>query len=806
MRSSVVDTHRPPSHNSRNAQQRVPDPRFFQNQAAHQSVPPATPVVKERRWRLAPLEGWSPLLFLAIALYCVVSSIISAQWVSHSSLLFWSPVLGILLGLIIAKVPRLPQTMLHLASCLAGYWFAVWITCYLGFHVPWTGLFGGMKATLMSGLGASSSASSSDIVFFFYLSFLCFFLGYFGCWLVYRAHLPWLVALVYCSIILVNLNYVKQDSAYLVVILAGALLLLIARVQLTTQLVQWTRDGLYTDRAWRRMITWRCMQIACVLALLAVVLCNVIPVPGQPASGKKAWDSVNNAVNNIANGHVSLQNPSSLLQPYQPPANFFGNQMTISGRVTLPTGEVLTYTTSGGPRYLEGFTYNNFDGHTWSTTLTSSDERSYGANDLLPTDAAQYSPDLLHTTVTVAQPPLGTKNYIFAPHQPYVFNVATTTYNDGTTGAWVQQSPLLKGETYQVTSEEPLRDARRLQEVPLPGDDQNTWRADPNYGQLALFYLQTPKDLSPKVLQTMQSWTKGTHDTYSALKAIESHLNDSTVFTYSVDNDPVPSNIDVADWLLQTRKGYCTYYATEMAVMGRLLGIPTRVVNGFNQGTFDRQRNLWSVSGSDAHSWVQAYFPLLGWIDFDPTPGYAFDVAPGKQPVVPIGTVRPGQNQPGKTQPKKKQPTAVPTQAPGVVSQGAPHQATATVNSSMLWITLVVTLLLLMLAGFVWGVRRWWRNLFAQASLVSEKFWRLCYLAHLAGLGPKSWQTPYEYGEMLSRHFPQHTRSLWHLTNMFVRERWAAPQQAPREEEARSISGFWPSLQSALLQRLVRKK
>src|SRR5205807_4637442 len=71
---------------------------------------------------------------------------------------------------------------------------------------------------------------------------------------------------------------------------------------------------------------------------------------------------------------------------------------------------------------------------------------------------------------------------------------------------------------------------------------------------------------------------------------------------YSLQNDPIPPNKDVVDWLLETHRGYCTYYASTMAIMGRLLGIPTRVVSGFSQGHFDQQRNIWAVDGSDARS------------------------------------------------------------------------------------------------------------------------------------------------------------------------------------------------------------
>lgn len=57
-----------------------------------------------------------------------------------------------------------------------------------------------------------------------------------------------------------------------------------------------------------------------------------------------------------------------------------------------------------------------------------------------------------------------------------------------------------------------------------------------------------------------------------------------------------------------------------MAVLLREVGIPTRIVNGFIGGEVNEQGNFFLVRQSDAHSWVEAYFPEHGWVSFDPTP------------------------------------------------------------------------------------------------------------------------------------------------------------------------------------------
>ena len=57
-----------------------------------------------------------------------------------------------------------------------------------------------------------------------------------------------------------------------------------------------------------------------------------------------------------------------------------------------------------------------------------------------------------------------------------------------------------------------------------------------------------------------------------------------------------------------------------MAIMLRVVGVPTRMVNGFLAGEYNTIGGSYIVRQSDAHSWVEAYVPGRGWTEFDPTP------------------------------------------------------------------------------------------------------------------------------------------------------------------------------------------
>jgi hypothetical protein len=74
-------------------------------------------------------------------------------------------------------------------------------------------------------------------------------------------------------------------------------------------------------------------------------------------------------------------------------------------------------------------------------------------------------------------------------------------------------------------------------------------------------------------------------------------------------------------FLFRDRVGYCQHFSGTMVLMLRMLGIPSRVVTGFAPGTPQPDSpGTYRVRDYDAHSWVEVYFPSIGWVTFDPTP------------------------------------------------------------------------------------------------------------------------------------------------------------------------------------------
>ncbi len=91
-------------------------------------------------------------------------------------------------------------------------------------------------------------------------------------------------------------------------------------------------------------------------------------------------------------------------------------------------------------------------------------------------------------------------------------------------------------------------------------------------------------------------------------------------YTYTVDLPPGSSENPLAEFLLESKKGYCEHFASAMAMMLRCMGVPTRVVTGYSGGEWNSFEHYYVVRQSDAHAWVEVYFPGTGWVSFDPSP------------------------------------------------------------------------------------------------------------------------------------------------------------------------------------------
>ncbi|RDW20179.1 hypothetical protein CWR48_05595 [Oceanobacillus arenosus] len=141
-------------------------------------------------------------------------------------------------------------------------------------------------------------------------------------------------------------------------------------------------------------------------------------------------------------------------------------------------------------------------------------------------------------------------------------------------------------------------------------------------------FTQLPPELPERIVALAEEIT-ATHDNrYDKVKAVENYFS-SNDFVYQTTDVPVPSQDQdyVDQFLFDSKVGYCDNYSTSMVVLLRTLDIPARWVKGFASGEIVERGadgyNLYEITNANAHSWVEVYFPEVGWVPFEPTQGFA---------------------------------------------------------------------------------------------------------------------------------------------------------------------------------------
>ncbi|WLR42234.1 transglutaminase domain-containing protein [Bacillus carboniphilus] len=137
-------------------------------------------------------------------------------------------------------------------------------------------------------------------------------------------------------------------------------------------------------------------------------------------------------------------------------------------------------------------------------------------------------------------------------------------------------------------------------------------------------YLQLPLSLPERVVDLAEELTKNEDNWYDKVRAIEQYLS-SSEFEYNIEDVAIPSEDQdyVDQFLFDTKKGYCDNFSSSMVVLLRSIGIPARWTKGYTSGeiveVLGDGTNKYQVTNNNAHSWVEVYFPDVGWVPFEPT-------------------------------------------------------------------------------------------------------------------------------------------------------------------------------------------
>jgi hypothetical protein len=264
---------------------------------------------------------------------------------------------------------------------------------------------------------------------------------------------------------------------------------------------------------------------------------------------------------------------------------------------------------------------------------------------------------------------------------------------------------------------------------------------------------------------------------------------------------------------------------------------------GFAQGNYDPERGVYVITERDAHTWVEAYFPGYGWIEFEPTaaqapldregdneppPEIVIQPSPIPTPTAtftppPTATPLPTATPPGQADnppPPSALPSLTPTFTPSptptpiiVPTQPAPmnpqpdNPLEVILPAIGLMLAGLLVLLLLVVAGLLlW----WWWEIRGLGGLgpVARAYARLERYVGLLGIQLAKQQTTEERRKHIIEHLPSSDRPVTAITRLYMRERYGPSHSHPAQEHhsTQITERAWSETRRNIVSRWLRRR
>ena len=146
---------------------------------------------------------------------------------------------------------------------------------------------------------------------------------------------------------------------------------------------------------------------------------------------------------------------------------------------------------------------------------------------------------------------------------------------------------------------------------------------DPYYEWITVRYAPLPSAVGRRVVDYALEATEGISSPYEKMITLRNLLSDQ--MTHSLEVPRLAPGREFVDWFLEIRSGYCQHFASALAIFARVLGIPSRYVEGFTtMGVTPELDGSLIITGEQAHIWCEIYLEGLGWVPIDATIDYFF--------------------------------------------------------------------------------------------------------------------------------------------------------------------------------------
>ncbi len=703
------------------------------------------------RWR-GPAEGWLSLVLLVFLAFIVGYAVDDAAWVlGRTRLTDFLPtaaILGTLVGFTTAQLGW-GRLRAHLSTAVVA---AVVVPLLVGsaLQPEQSDLLSLFQATAASSVDAFIDlivhGRGSTVQYGHYLlvlGLLMWATGHFAAYAVYRHHHPFSAAVAFGLALVVNMSLTPKDQLNFLVLFTVAALLLLVTLHAFDERRDWLRRRIGDPGP----LTALTLRGGSAFVLAAVFGSLVLTSTAASAPLRDAWIGAEPWLVDV--GRQLEQWFPALSRPRGPAGVDFGTTATITATWTNDSSvaAIITRPADGIRYYWRAAAYDRFDGHSWTASQVTRASKAENES-LLAGSAEQAAVATGRTSVTVSVEPQAYPGpQILSPSSPSSIDLGTHVSLIGSGGYVASVAADQRGIPYTVTASYPTF---RLTEA--EGITENKLRvAGTTYPDSVKPYLAwSAIDVGPSaraLLATVQAQLpKGKDDPYDWAKAMETYLRGSD-FTYTTDVSGLDcTGISAVECFARFRKGFCQYYASTMAMLLRVEGIPTRYIQGFLPGHLDAGGTTETIVNGNSHAWVEVYFPGYGWIPFDPTGSVAQLQSIPEGP--PVATPTPSPSPSGSPAAsgdnglRTRRPESVaPGGGGGSTTPGAPGSAPFIVVG------------ILLAAGMGWLAFAAWRR--GPRDVTADGAWgSVTRIARRLGFGQRPTQTVYEYSATLAELLP----------------------------------------------------
>lgn len=309
----------------------------------------------------------------------------------------------------------------------------------------------------------------------------------------------------------------------------------------------------------------------------------------------------------------SYSRPSGIATLFNFELTGFQSDSSRLGGPVILNDKIIMILKSDKDTYLRGNIKRTYTGSSWESSLNT--PKNYQLGQEFSQISKEESLFYKETEITITNKAFASTT-LFSPYKAVKVNFDdNSTLNVTQDDALILPHGIYDGETYSIKVYEPLPYGVQI----YLGIDQ---RKD-NIKDL-WSYLQLPDDrITDRTRRLVKDITKNEDTDYKKALVIENYLRENYQYNLSVKD--VPPGYEFVDYFLfEELQGYCTYYASAMAVMLRLEGIPTRYVEGYIAQDSEID-GIYEVSQKNAHAWIEAFIEPVGWMTFEATPVYPIE-------------------------------------------------------------------------------------------------------------------------------------------------------------------------------------